>query len=453
MSDASLFAGEERILAHADRVLAEHEDDDTPLTNEYRTIVRGYTKLLKQLKKLIRVSDHREQKMNMLNETLRAEISERERAEAFLKRYDFIVNTSLDFMTLINREYRYDAVNHAYCDAHGMRVSDVIGKTVGEVWGEEIFQNELKARFDACFAGEALEYQEWFISGKHGKTFMIVSYYPFYTEGEVSHAVVISRDYTANRVAEEKTLALNNKLLQELAIASTLQQSITAPERIEYDTYTIRSTYIPCDEMGGDYLNVIPRADSIYMISADVSGHGLVASFYSFILDSILQTLLVTSVPIDALMRAIQKDIRKYLAETNVFITLRIMLIHPNENRLTFVDAGHPPFLVYGKNGVKRYFTKSLFMNSLVEYNDWVVEEVALDEGDRVILFTDGLFEITGKDDAIIDLGRIEDIVAANKECDAKAMLATLVEEVNALNKEDSFDDDISVCIYEKKHK
>ena len=91
------------------------------------------------------------------SESLQREIEERKAMEASLRqteenwrRYAFIVNTAKEFMTLINRDYRYETVSYSYCLAHNKVPEDLVGKTVGEIWGtegEEIIKKHLTDAF------------------------------------------------------------------------------------------------------------------------------------------------------------------------------------------------------------------------------------------------------------------------------------------------------------------
>src|SRR5207302_1800364 len=73
-----------------------------------------------------------------------------------------IVNTSREFLTLIASNYRYEAVNDAYCEAHVKRREDILGSTVKEIWGEATFTRIIKGHLDHCFKGEEVHYQSWF---------------------------------------------------------------------------------------------------------------------------------------------------------------------------------------------------------------------------------------------------------------------------------------------------
>ncbi|MEO5357370.1 MAG: PAS domain S-box protein [Nitrospirae bacterium YQR-1] len=135
------------------------------------------------------------------------DISQRRNLEEMGKRYEFIVNTSREFMTLINRDYVYEVINTSYGKAHGKTAVNVIGKTVREVWGRDVFVSVIKRYLDKCFSGEEVNYQAWFNFHTLGPKFLDVTYYPYYDlSGKVTHAVVVSRDITVTKQAED-TLA------------------------------------------------------------------------------------------------------------------------------------------------------------------------------------------------------------------------------------------------------
>ncbi|MDM8535923.1 ATP-binding protein [Desulfobacterales bacterium HSG17] len=131
------------------------------------------------------------------------------------RKYEFIANASKDFMTLINRNYIYEAVNKSYCEAHNKKREDIIGRSVPEVWNKERFENDIKKYLDKCFAGNEINYEEWFEFDGNDRQCYNVSYYPYYNEnGKITHAAVVSRDVTAYRQAEEQRDKLEMQLRQ-----------------------------------------------------------------------------------------------------------------------------------------------------------------------------------------------------------------------------------------------
>jgi PAS domain S-box-containing protein len=131
-------------------------------------------------------------------------ITVRKSLEEMWRRYEFIVNNSREFMTLMNRNYMYEAVNESYCQAHGKKREDIVGRSVAQVWGEKTYLNVIKPTADQCFAGEEAHFKGWLWFKALGDRYMNVTYYPYHdASGEVTHLVVVSRDETERELAEE----------------------------------------------------------------------------------------------------------------------------------------------------------------------------------------------------------------------------------------------------------
>jgi diguanylate cyclase (GGDEF)-like protein/PAS domain S-box-containing protein len=117
--------------------------------------------------------------------------------------YEYIVNISKDFITLINREYVYEIVNDSYCQEMGRCREEIIDRSVAEIWGKDKFEDSLKKYLDKCFAGEEVHYIDTFKFGPFDK-YMHVSYYPYREGGAVTHAAVFSHDITTVGEIESK---------------------------------------------------------------------------------------------------------------------------------------------------------------------------------------------------------------------------------------------------------
>ncbi len=117
--------------------------------------------------------------------------------------YEYIVNTSKDFITLINRDYVYELVNDSYCQEMGRSREEILNHSVADIWGKETFKDSLKRYLDRCFAGEEVHYINTFMFGPFEK-YMHVSYYPYRTNDEITHAAVFSHDITSVGEIESK---------------------------------------------------------------------------------------------------------------------------------------------------------------------------------------------------------------------------------------------------------
>lgn len=120
-----------------------------------------------------------------------------------LRIFERVISPAPDHISIISLDYVYLVVNDAYLRRHGRRKDEIVGRKVSELLGERLFNEFVKENLDRCFAGETVNYRAWF-DFKAGRRFMDVIYYPFMPEGTIEGAVVVSRDMTHFRLAEEK---------------------------------------------------------------------------------------------------------------------------------------------------------------------------------------------------------------------------------------------------------
>jgi len=129
---------------------------------------------------------------------------ERKMVENEKQKYDFIVNASKSMFTLIDRSFKYEAINDAFCRAHDLVRDEIIGKTLVELWGEESFNNHIKDSFDKSFSDNVVRYQAWFEVPSHGMRCFEVTFYPYKEHGSnVTHTVVDTMDITDKQKAED----------------------------------------------------------------------------------------------------------------------------------------------------------------------------------------------------------------------------------------------------------
>lgn len=146
------------------------------------------------------------------------DISENRRMREGLRRYEFLVNTSKDIMLLVDRDLACEAANAACFEAFNKEQDDVIGKNVRNLFEQENILAWIEESLTKCHEGESVEGEEWLNFPSGASLYMKVSFYPFYSEKEsefVTHAVVVFRDFTANKLMEEEKIAQEKKRREE----------------------------------------------------------------------------------------------------------------------------------------------------------------------------------------------------------------------------------------------
>jgi len=133
------------------------------------------------------------------------DISERKQADESSRRFEFIANASRDLMTIINRDCVYEAVNKAYCDSYNKTREGIVGRTLAQVWGDDVFEQNIRKNIEECFEGREVRYESWFNFHGKGLGYYQVIYSPYYDDkGEITHVGVVSHDITDMKRAEEE---------------------------------------------------------------------------------------------------------------------------------------------------------------------------------------------------------------------------------------------------------
>ncbi|HEY9618103.1 MAG TPA: PAS domain S-box protein [Microcoleaceae cyanobacterium] len=131
------------------------------------------------------------------------DLSDRKRYEESLKQYQKVVAATTDAICLLDRNYTYQLVNHAYAALQGRSPEDLIGHSVPEILGQRFFDTPIQQQLARCLAGEVINYQMWFSYPKIGKRFIDVTYSPQLDgDGTVSGVVTSIRDITSLKQAE-----------------------------------------------------------------------------------------------------------------------------------------------------------------------------------------------------------------------------------------------------------
>ncbi len=148
------------------------------------------------------------------------DITDRRSLEEMRRRYEFIANASKELMTLVNREYCYEAANEALCAAVNRKQHEIVGKRVGEIWGDESFEKLLKPYIDNAFRGNEEYNQAWFDLPSLGGRFLETSFYPYRDlMGKVTHVAVITRDITERKRTEDEIIKSHMRLAEAQSVA------------------------------------------------------------------------------------------------------------------------------------------------------------------------------------------------------------------------------------------
>ena len=243
--------------------------------------------------------------------------------------------------------------------------------------------------------------------------------------------------------AQSNLAAIEN----ELEIARQLQESLLPDSVPKIPGLDIAARYHAMASVGGDFYEFHHTGDKLGVIMADVSGHGVPAALVvSMVKIAFWFQKDLFDVP-DRVFDGVNKIL--YGNIKSEFVTGCYVYIDRSANKLVTSNAGHPPILVWKKS------TRTLIKlrppgRLLGIFSDPVfeTESVELEDGDRVILYTDGLFETANETGTQLGEKRLHDIIASIDSLPANDFADRLIQEVtNWSGKPEHPQDDIALIV------
>lgn len=121
-------------------------------------------------------------------------------------------------VSYIDRERRHGYANREYAEMVGLPADEIVGKTIGEVFGAEE-EGRLRPFGDAALKGETVQWEGWVTFPSDVRRYVQRVYQPMFDRnGDVEGYFVIARDTTDQRAAELERQRLTRLL--ELALES-----------------------------------------------------------------------------------------------------------------------------------------------------------------------------------------------------------------------------------------
>ena len=204
---------------------------------------------------------------------------------------------------------------------------------------------------------------------------------------------VIARIRVHIRARRSLALLTQSQMNQLEHLGSALRAIMPAPS--DYPEFKFQVQYLPVLGAGGDFYDVLQAGGGVYdYVVADVCGHEADASLMTSALKVLLyQGQSTLSAPLETLRMA-NRALLATFPESN-YLTLVWVRLNRSRKTLTVLGAGHPPVLIL-KPGVPSIRQVPVDSDVLGMFEDAALFEttLAVEPGDRIILYTDGAIEI-----------------------------------------------------------
>jgi two-component system sensor histidine kinase ChiS len=192
-----------------------------------------------------------------------------------------------------------------------------------------------------------------------------------------------------NAIAQNAKL---EKIQFEMEAAVKIHYAQISRKLPENNFLTCASQYFPAYPIGGDIFGFIEFENIVGAYIADVSGHGVAAAMFAGMVKLAFQMISETEKDITETFRKLNKTL--YGNFHSYFLTIAYIQIDYKKKKYYFAKAGHTPLIIYNlKTDNVRVITPVGKPLGIFKDTNSMMVEGDVHDGDRFIIFTDGLQE------------------------------------------------------------
>jgi sigma-B regulation protein RsbU (phosphoserine phosphatase) len=269
----------------------------------------------------------------------------------------------------------------------------------------------------------------------------------------------------AQKRLAEQVAAYNEQIRADLQMAHRLQESLLpqsypsfpATAAPEDSLLQFSHRYFWTTELGGDFFSVQRLPDGrAGVLICDVMGHGVRSALVTAMLRTMVGDLEKHAADPGRFLGQMNRRLAAILKQTEepLYATAFYLVVDVAEKRMRYARAGHPaPLHLRPQAGIVEPLPIPSHAGAalgLFEKADFVTSERSLTAGDRVLLFTDGLVEVTGKSEDD-DYGQQRLLAAARQRLQRPVpeLLDELIADARAFAGRHEFEDDVCLLAME----
>ena len=278
-----------------------------------------------------------------------------------------------------------------------------------------------------------------------GNDFLVKPYNPILIEAKINSFLHLRGIYHSEKEKTNNLKKHGDWLDNEYRISQQVINKILKKESLLNSG--VQCKISPKAIFNGDLLMVEKTPDNVTRILiGDFTGHGLSGAIGSIPVAGIFSSMTEKGFSIDILVREINNRLLAVLP-SGIFFAAAIIDYNPREKRVTIWNGGNPEVVIYSSRtkSVKKLIASENYPFSVVdnEQMSFSVSEVYVEEGDRVLAFTDGVLNTQDRTTkSIKDVG-ILDVVSSISHEDE--LFDKLIEHLNKENRDGAQIDDITL--------
>lgn len=235
----------------------------------------------------------------------------------------------------------------------------------------------------------------------------------------------------------------------ELAFAKAIQHSALPTVHPLYDNrkeFDIFASMHTAKEVGGDFYDFyFIDEDHLAFLIADVSGKGIPAAMFMMRSKTIIKSYAESGMSVEEVFTLANEK----LCEGNdagMFVTAWMGILNIRNGKILFANAGHNHPLVKHSDGTFEYLkSRAGFVLAGMEGVRYRKNELVLEPGDAIYLYTDGVTEATDLNEELYGEDRLHSILEKYKDESMEVICSEIKKDVDMFAGEAPQFDDITM--------
>jgi len=236
---------------------------------------------------------------------------------------------------------------------------------------------------------------------------------------------------------------------QDLKIARSIQKSFLPSQIPTHPRWDIFAFWSPAQEVAGDFYDFKDLGNGRWaFVVADVSGKGIPAALFMALSVTVLRFALTLDFPPAELLRNVNRSLCAVNEQSQMFATIFVGYLDLTSGLMEFASAGHNPPLLRRSTGETEYLRCPGVLAGMFDEIAFEQRRAALQVGDVLVLYTDGITEAINPREEEFGEERLEAVIAENATRPAAEIVRALIDAVSTFAGErGAFDDETVVVI------
>jgi serine phosphatase RsbU (regulator of sigma subunit)/anti-sigma regulatory factor (Ser/Thr protein kinase)/HAMP domain-containing protein len=244
----------------------------------------------------------------------------------------------------------------------------------------------------------------------------LYAFEPGFFSSEDVRFITTFANYLASALANARLFSEINERektrTEQLEVAKKFQ-SDRIPYLFEQGKLELECALVPAMELAGDFFDVFSLGQkSVGVVIGDVATKGIPASLMTFSILSLFRNAAKSLTPPNKVMQLVNQGLISQIKEQSWFATAFYARIHTDDLIMTYSKAGHVlPILYRKRTGECIPLDVDGIPLGILEDGLFQTGQIKLEEGDRLVLYTDGVTELRISDYEFFGQQRLIDVI------------------------------------------